>query len=47
MIHLARQKPRQADMLIVWEFSRFARDRVDSQFYRAELRRNGWKLLSI
>lgn len=47
MIHLARQKPRQADMLIVWEFSRFARDQVDSQFYRAELRRNGWKLLSM
>jgi DNA invertase Pin-like site-specific DNA recombinase len=47
MIHLARQKPRQADMLIVWEFSRFARNQVDSQFYRAELRRNGWKLLSM
>jgi site-specific DNA recombinase len=26
MIHLARQKPRQADILIVWEFSRFARN---------------------
>jgi site-specific DNA recombinase len=47
MTHLARQKPRQADMLIIWEFSRFARDQLDSQFYRAELRRNGWKLLSM
>jgi len=47
MIHLARQKPRQADMLIIWEFSRFARDQTDSQFHRAELRRNGWKLLSM
>lgn len=41
MIHLARQKPRQADMIIIWEFSRFARDQTDSQFHRAELRRNG------
>jgi site-specific DNA recombinase len=47
MISHARQKPREADMIIFWEFSRFARNQLDSQFYKAELRRNGWKLLSM
>lgn len=47
MIHLARQKPRQADMIVIWEFSRFARNQTDSQLYRAELRKNGWQLLSM
>lgn len=47
MIHLSRQKPRDADAIIIWEFSRFARNQTDSQFYRAELRRNGWNLVSV
>lgn len=47
MIYLARQKPRPADILIIWEFSRFARNQDHSQFYRAELRMNDWQLLSM
>ena len=33
--------------VVVWSFSRFARDIDDSQFYRAELRRAGYDLYSI
>jgi len=47
MIHLARQKPRPADLLIIWEFGRFARNQDDAQFYTAELRMNGWHILSM
>ncbi|MCL4301396.1 MAG: recombinase family protein [Anaerolineae bacterium] len=47
MTHLARQKPRPADMIIFWDLSRFAREIDDSQFFRSELRRNGWKLFSM
>ena len=47
MIYLARQKPRPADLLIIWSFARFARDQDDSLFYRAELRINGWQILSM
>lgn len=47
MIHLAKQKPRPADMLIIWEFSRFARNQDHAQFYRAELRMNEWQILSM
>jgi DNA invertase Pin-like site-specific DNA recombinase len=47
MIYLARQKPRPAEILIVWEFSRFARNQIHAQLHLAELRVNGWKVLSI
>ncbi|MBI5054099.1 MAG: recombinase family protein [Chloroflexi bacterium] len=47
MIYLARQKPRSAEILIVWEFSRFARNQIHAQLHLAELRVNGWKVLSI
>jgi DNA invertase Pin-like site-specific DNA recombinase len=47
MVYLARQEPRQADMLIIWEFGRFARNQDDAQFYTAEFRLHGWKILSM
>jgi hypothetical protein len=47
MIYLSRQKPRPADLLIIWDFSRFARDQDQSLLYTAELRINGWKILSM
>jgi site-specific DNA recombinase len=47
MIHLAKQKPRPADILIIWEFSRFARNQDHAHFHRAELRMNGWQILSM
>lgn len=47
MIHLARQNPRPADLLIIWSFSRFARNQDHSQFYRADLRMHGWQILSM
>lgn len=36
----ARQKPRPFDVLLVWEFSRFARNRADSILYKSLLRNN-------
>jgi hypothetical protein len=32
MTHLARQKPRPANLLIIWEFSRFARNQDHARF---------------
>lgn len=47
MVSLARQKPRPADLLIIWEFSRFARNQDHAQFYRAQFRMDGWQILSM
>lgn len=47
MVHLARRKPREADLLIIWAYSRFGRNQNHSPFYRAELRLNGWQILSM
>ena len=33
--------------VIIWKFSRFARDIDDAQFYKADLRRRGYRILSI
>jgi len=47
MMHLARQEPRPADILIIWSFARFARNQDHSNFYRTELRMHGWRILSM
>jgi site-specific DNA recombinase len=47
MIYLARQEPRPADVLIVWDLSRFARSVNESQYFRADLRRRGWQVHSM
>jgi len=47
MIWQARQTPRIADILIIWDFGRFGRNMNDSMFYSAEMRLNGWRILSM
>ena len=46
MMALARQEPRAADGIVVWSFSRFARDLQDAQFYKAWLRKMGYTIIS-
>lgn len=33
--------------IVIWKYSRFARDIDDAQFYRADLRRRGYRVISI
>lgn len=48
MIDLARLSDQsQVDGIIYWDTKRFARNQLDSQFYKADLRRLGYKLISI
>lgn len=48
MIHTAREKPKPFDQILVWKFSRFARNRQDSIFYKSMLRREcGIDVVSI
>ncbi len=46
MIALARQDVRLVDGIALWSFSRFARDQLDAQFYKAELRKRGYVIVS-
>ncbi len=46
MLKLARQDVRTVDGIVLWSFSRFARDQLDAQFYKAELRKRGYVVLS-
>jgi DNA invertase Pin-like site-specific DNA recombinase len=47
MIHLSRQKPRPADVLIIWMYDRWARSHLHSGLYRSQLRLDGWKIHSM
>lgn len=48
MIQAARKKPRPFDRILVWKFSRFARNRQDSIFYKSMLRKEcGIDVVSI
>ncbi len=46
LMSLARQEPRPVDGIAVWAFSRFARNQLDAQFYKADLRKRGYVVLS-
>ncbi|MBA3826845.1 MAG: recombinase family protein [Ktedonobacterales bacterium] len=46
MMALSRQQPRLADGIVIWSFSRFARNQLDSQFYKADLRKRGFVVAS-
>src|SRR5215469_16935649 len=46
MIALAHQKPRLVAGILLWDFGRFARNLLDAQFHKAELRRLGYVVLS-
>ena len=43
----ARAEPRPADVVLIWSFSRFARSLVLSQFYLADLRMRGFRVVSL
>ncbi len=48
MIRTARKKPKPFDVILVWKFSRFARNRQDSIFYKSMLRKEcGIDVISI
>lgn len=48
MISMAKQKPRPFDVILVWKFSRFARNREDSIVYKSMLRKQcGIDVISI
>lgn len=40
MIALAKMKPRPFDVIVLWKFSRFARNQDESVFYKSILRKN-------
>ncbi|GEM_PF-2682266 len=46
LAYVTRQKPRIAQMLIIWDFSRFGRNQDTQMFYSAEMRLNGWLIYS-
>ncbi len=46
MLSLARQESRPVDGIAVWAFSRFARNQLDAQFYKADLRKRGYVIVS-
>lgn len=45
MLRYLRQEPHPADGVITWNTMRFGRDQLDSQFYKADLRRRGYVVL--
>jgi len=47
MIAFTHQEPRPCDAVIFWSWSRFARDQDDAHFYKADLRRRGYTLISL
>jgi DNA invertase Pin-like site-specific DNA recombinase len=47
MIHVSRQEPRPVDGIVLWSFSRFSRNLLDAQFFKADLRRRGYKIISM
>ena len=47
MIELSKQEPRRVDGIVLWSFSRFARNLLDAQFYKADLRRRGYQIISM
>ena len=47
MIYLAKQKPRPAKLIVIWDLSRFSRDQIHTQLYRAQRRSDGWQILSM
>ena len=47
MINYARQEPRPCEGIIFWSWSRFSRDQDDAHFFKADLRRRGYVLVSL
>lgn len=47
MIALAKSKPTPFDVILVWKFSRFARNQEESIVYKSLLRKQGVEVLSV
>jgi len=47
MIAAAQRTPEPFDTILVWKFSRFARNREDSAIYKSLLRRHGIEVVSV
>jgi site-specific DNA recombinase len=47
MIDLSRQGSPKVEGIVLWSFSRFARNQLDAQFYKADLRRRGFQIISM
>lgn len=47
MIATAKQKPSPFSAVLLWKFSRFARNQEESIFYKSMLRKNGVEVLSV
>ena len=47
MIAWCKRSPKPVDMVLVWKYSRFARNRQDSIVYKAMLRKIGVQVVSI
>ncbi len=47
MIALAKQKEKPFQIILVWKFSRFARNQEESIVYKAMLRKNGVEVMSV
>ena len=47
MMRVAHQDPPPAGAVIIWSWSRFARDQDDAHFWKASLRRHGVQILSV
>jgi site-specific DNA recombinase len=47
LFYLTRQEPQPVEGIIFWSLSRLARDQLDSQFMKADLRRRGYVLHSM
>lgn len=47
MIATAKQKPAPFSAILLWKFSRFARNQEESIFYKSMLRKNGIEVISV
>jgi len=47
MIAASKQKPSPFSAVLLWKFSRFARNQEESIFYKSMLRRNGVEVISV
>lgn len=47
MIGTAKMKPKPFDVVLLWKFSRFARNRLESMTYKSVLKKNGIDVVSI
>lgn len=47
MIAVAKQKPAPFSTVLLWKFSRFARNQEESIFYKSMLRKNGIEVISV